>query len=151
MCFTSAYCCLWFEYVREPRHFLETPCHVLWLLICHCGNSAATKVSFTEKTRQGQAVLCRDWPGACVFKDALGVLNDSDRKALVKTEDPVFAANIIDNATFEQTSMCAQHKKRCNVTRSPVDISMFGAPCVDDSSMGTLKTDAGKARKVFER
>lgn len=86
----------------------------------------SAQVSFTEKAQQCQKFLADQYPGSCIFKDANGVVSD---------------------AGFESSGLCVRHKCKCQFPESQ-DLSLFGAPCVDDSLMGPQKLDKGEARRV---
>ena len=122
------YCCIYSMYIYMFQQFLH-----LFYFFC--------KVSFTEKTKQGQATLQRDFQQACVFQDCLHILPEHMR------QDP---SNASEPFGYETCAPCVQHKDQRTTCPIPInfDISIFGAPCVDDSTMGTLKKEEGKARPV---
>lgn len=104
------------------------------------------QVSFTEKSRQCQKTLSRDYPGSCVFKDQLGVLDASGLFALSKAKGLPEISQEAGKAGFSSVAACAQHQKHCQLPRD-IDLSFFGAPCADDSTQGTQKQDQGETRK----
>ena len=53
---------------------------------------------------------------------------------------------ILANCDVANRAPCLRHGNRCNVPSA--DIKLFGAPCVDDSSMGGLRKDDGISRRV---
>lgn len=86
--------------------------------------------------KQGRDTLLRDFPKeACVFRNVLEVLPVELRN------DPARAKP----KTFETHARCDRHGSMCQLPCN-VDLCVFGAPCVDDSSIGSLRTDDGDAR-----
>lgn len=55
-------------------------------------------------------------------------------------------AEILDKAEYAVRGQCKQHNYMCRFPTG-VDLSVFGAPCVDDSSMRTLQQDQGNSRR----
>lgn len=99
---------------------------------------------FFEKTKQGQHVLQRDYPDACVFRNVLDVYPPNQRKAISSGE-----TNPVDTAvSYESTSRCMQHGDKCKLIGGKVDLSVFGSPCVDDSPIGCMKKEGGNQRPV---
>ena len=105
------------------------------------------KVSFCEKIAQAQRVLCRDFPKACVFSDQWGALDPADRLKLQGAKTQQEVDQLLSNAEFVCRAQCKQHNYLCKLNRtSALDMSWFGAPCVDDSTMGPQKMDNGASR-----
>lgn len=99
------------------------------------------QVAFTELNKQGRQTLQRDFPHSCTFLDVRDVLPEELRNNL----DLEPRQESID---YEKHAPCDAHPDQtCSLPRN-IDIAMFGAPCVDDSPMGALKKDNGKARKA---
>ena len=92
----------------------------------------SAQVSFTEKAQQCQKFLADQYPDSCIFKDASGVMSKDGSGSA---------------SAFQSSGPCARHKGKCQFPVSQ-DISIFGAPCVDDSLIGALKKDKGEARRV---
>lgn len=106
-------------------------------------------VSFCEKIAQAQRVLCRDFPKACVFSDQWGALDPADRLKLQGAKTQQEVDQLLSNAEFVCRAQCKQHNYLCKLNRtSALDMSWFGAPCVDDSTMGPQKMDNGASRLV---
>ena len=107
-----------------------------------------SKVAFTEKLRQCQQVLLRDFPNACVFKDQYDVLPLERKAALTAADNGEEANNIVRQSTLRNRVPCLRHGGMCHVTRT--DLSIFGAPCTDDSSAGNQEQQEGPSRRVSE-
>ena len=88
---------------------------------------------------QGQKTLARDFPEACVFKDCMSCV------------PPAYQADARESGSpppyWATEAACVQHKTWCKLKRE-VDLAVFGAPCVDDSSMGSNKKDEGASRQA---
>ena len=106
------------------------------------------QVSFCEKTKQGQNCIQRDWPGCHVFTDAMHVVEEQDRNNIVQASSAAEAEKALQSCTFVSKAKCMAHKEACSLPQRP-DVSLFGAPCVDDSPMGPLKKDDGAARRAI--
>lgn len=51
----------------------------------------------------------------------------------------------VQNSEFVTRARCKQHNYLCRIDKG-ADVNVFGAPCVDDSTIGSLKTDDGNSR-----
>lgn len=103
--------------------------------------------SFCEKTKQCQQKLARDFGAACIFKDQMHLIDTTTHlqlQAATKFED---CMGILERVNLNTTAGCSRHGGRCLIPTRP-DLNLFGAPCVDDSSMGSHSMDQGIARKV---
>lgn len=52
---------------------------------------------------------------------------------------------LLESAAWSVRAKCRQHNYLCRLDKK-ADISIFGAPCTDDSSMGSMLQDDGAAR-----
>lgn len=104
--------------------------------------------SFCEKTRQGQATLRRDFKEACVFGNQWQVLEPADQNKLKNANGIEEINAFLKKTEFLVRAKCTQHNYLCRLVRPDQgpDITFFGAPCKDDSTMGTQKQDSGKHR-----
>lgn len=99
-----------------------------------------------EKTRQGQATLKRDFEGSCVFQNVLHVIPFGRRKEVLSHNFDLDSA-----VEWETHGTCVTHGLKCPFPTGQsgqLDLCLFGAPCVDDSSIGDLRQDDGDARQV---
>lgn len=104
--------------------------------------------SFCEKTRQGQATLRRDFNDSCIFANQWQVLDPADQKKLKEATGVEEIHALLEKVQFVVRGKCLQHNYLCRLCRpnEGPDISFFGAPCKDDSTMGSQKRDMGKFR-----
>lgn len=54
---------------------------------------------------------------------------------------------MLEKAEFNVRASCKKHNYLCTLNKKP-DLSLFGAPCVDDSNMGAKQKDHGESRLV---
>ena len=133
------------KYTTMPCHKANVP--ILLHVTCFFAFLHALEVSFCEKTRQGRATLCRDFPNACVFTDEEHILDPLDRTKMSKLKSQTEVSAFLQNVSFSVRSQCAQHKYLCKLDKK-ADMALFGVPCVDDSTMGTMKMDDGACRNA---
>lgn len=107
------------------------------------------KVSFCEKTRQGRLCLMRDFPDSHIFCNAVDVLPaEKQQEFLSKTIGMHKAKELVSDVELLPWAPCASHETLCPVHSEP-DLCFFGAPCVDDSSMGAKLLEEGNSRRAF--
>ena len=104
------------------------------------------QVSFTEKVRQCQAVLCRDYPSACVFRNQMDVLDLKGLAAVSEAKNFDDVCQAAASANFVPFAHCVQHEKQCRLP-SDVDLCFLSSPCTDDSLQGSKAADDGATRK----
>ena len=105
------------------------------------------KVSFTEKDRHSQGFLAKEYPTACLFGDKLNLLKPVDKASLLGASNSVEAFKALETFELNARCNCLRHGVLCSIHTSP-DINIFGAPCVDDSSLGKQSMDEGISRKA---
>lgn len=110
--------------------------------------SFLAKVSFSEKTKQGQQCLKRDFPCAHVFKNVVDVVPDTYRDDVLSADNSIEkVCNILGGFRLMRAAPCVAHDGICQIPTRP-DLSLFGAPCVDDSQMGSCLKEDGCTRRV---
>lgn len=114
--------------------------HVMLWGRCFQVCAAFSQVSFTEKTQQGRQTLQRDFPGSCTFQDVLHVLPDTLQANLSKE-------STMTSVPYKTHAYCHTHSGSCSLPCN-AHLALFGAPCVDDSTIGSHRTDNGPARQV---
>lgn len=100
-----------------------------------------------EKCKQGQKTLSRDFPHSHVFRNTLDVLPKSVLHNIAKADGITKVESILQDVDFCSVARCECHCTECPLP-SEVDLGVFGAPCVDDSTIGSMKQHDGEARKV---
>jgi hypothetical protein len=104
-------------------------------------------VSFCEKAKQCQHKLVRDFPNACVYTDQLHLLHTDTQLELHNQNGFEAMCQFLDAAPLNHQLPCFRHNGFCPQVFD-VDLNLFGAPCVADSTMGKCDKDDGVSRKV---
>ena len=109
-------------------------------------NGCKCQVAFTEKVKQCQAVLRRDFPSACIFRNQMDVL---DVTGLTNVWTATTFEEVCQRsaaASFAPEAFCAQHHGQCPLP-CDVDLCYLSSPCTDDSVQGSQSQDNGATRK----
>lgn len=73
------------------------------------------------------------------------MIDPSDKLKVQGAKTREAAVDLVRNASYSVRAQCRQHNYLCKLNKSP-DLSLFGAPCVDDSTQGKQKKDDGNSR-----
>ena len=106
-------------------------------------------ISFCEKRRECQIRLIRDFPCACIFVDQMNLVSIDVQSQLLKAKGFEETIEVLKHASFNSQAPCCRHNSLCSLPVQP-DLCLFGAPCVDDSSMGKMGCDDGSSRRVTQ-
>ena len=82
-----------------------------------------------------------------MFTDQIKVLSAHDEQHIPPNASMDDMLQALEQATFSEAAHCCQHSKPCPLPRD-ADLCVFGAPCVDDSAIGSRRMDAGPSRRV---
>ena len=90
----------------------------------------------------------RDFAPACVFQNQLDLLSLDVKARLDNAPDGAAAQEIISGCELRRQAPCVRHATQCQLVRA--DLNLFGAPCVDDSPMGSRSMDDGISRRASQ-
>jgi len=81
-----------------------------------------------------------------MFGDQLDFLSLDDKATMNSLKSGEEVAKFMKTCRLKDRAVCMRHGCHCAISKA--DIAFFGAPCVDDSSMGKRSMDDGLSRRV---
>lgn len=117
------------------------------VLQSHGFGCAFKHICFCEKVQQCQLKLARDFPESCIFTNALSPVSADVQMELHKCSEIEDMKKVLEKANLASHVPCYRHGGLCSLPTN-VDVSIFGAPCIHDSTMGKLAKDEGFSRKA---
>lgn len=79
----------------------------------------------------------------------MAVLDPEVKKQVTQAtnEEAIAILAGLSPSEFATTAFCTHHQRMCPLS-TDVDLEVFGAPCIDDSTWGKSMQDDGEARKA---